>query len=300
MSRKLVVLLLVVLALTGCTSPTEGLRLRIATGFEGGVYNKLGSALATEWATQLGMPRPEVLPTTGSPDNIERLSSGAADIAFSAADVAIDQRGNFSALARIYDDYLHVVVRADGLINSIADLKDKRVAIGARESGVAVIAIRLLSVLNVNSQTVNLGLRDSSTALKEGRIDAFFWSGGLPTDEIVQLGDAASIRLLDLTENMPAIRARYDIYSAAAIPLSVYHTTNSKAVTTLVVPNLLLATDRLPVDAAKVLTQGIFEAQKQLASQSTAANSIDIRTAIETQPIPLHEGALQFYRDRKL
>jgi TRAP transporter TAXI family solute receptor len=299
-SRKLVTLLAVMLVLAGCTSPTEHLQLKIATGFEGGVYNKLGAALADEWATQLGMPKPVVLPSKGSPDNLEKLRTGAADIAFSAADVANDQRGEYSALARIYDDYLHIVVRADGQINTMDDLRGKRVSIGAVDSGVAVIANRVLAVLGISSQTTNLSLRDSSTALKEGRIDAFFWSGGLPTDDVVQLGQGTPIRMLDLTEYMPAIRAKYPIYSAAAIPLSVYRTNNSAAVTTLVVPNLLLATDRLPVDAAKALTQGIFEGQKQLEAKSTAANSIDIRSAIETQPIPLHEGALLFYRDRKI
>jgi TRAP transporter TAXI family solute receptor len=303
-SRKLVTLLTalaaVTLALTGCTSPTEHLRLKIATGVAGGVYNKLGASLAGEWATQLGMPRPEVLPSQGSPDNLQKLRSGEADIAFSAADVAIDQRGDYSALARIYDDYLHIVVRADGQINTMADLRGKRVSIGAVDSGVEVIAKRVLTLLGLESQAVNLGLRDSSTALKEGRVDALFWSGGLPTDEIKQLGLDTPIRMLDLTEDVSGIRKTYPIYSAAAIPLSVYQTKNSTAVTTLVVPNLLLATDRLPADAAKVLTHGIFEAQKQLAATSTAASSIDIRAAIETQPIPLHEGALQFYRDRKL
>jgi uncharacterized protein len=91
-SRKLVTLIAVMLALAACTSPTEHLKLRIATGFEGGVYNKLGAALATEWATQLGMPRPDVLSSKGSPDNLEKLRTGEADIAFSAADVAIDPR----------------------------------------------------------------------------------------------------------------------------------------------------------------------------------------------------------------
>jgi uncharacterized protein len=294
------VLSAVLLALTGCTSGIEQLNLTIATGGPTGVYNVLGNGLADEWATQTGMPRPKVLETEGSPDNLRRLTSGDADIAFSAADVAIDNRGKFSALARIYDDYLHIVVRAESPIKTIADLEGKRISVGATNSGVKKIAERILGLANVTGQRKDLDLRRSAQELTDGEIDAFFWSGGLPTNEIRQLARNIGIRLLDLRDRMPAIRSAYGYYSAAAIPLSVYELKDTLTpVTTLIVPNLLLVTDRLSVDAAKALTNGIFEAQQNLVKLTTAAYSIDIRSAIETQPVPLHEGALQLYRDRK-
>nr|WP_232327908.1 TAXI family TRAP transporter solute-binding subunit [Kibdelosporangium sp. MJ126-NF4] len=301
MSRKLVTLLTVLLVLTSCTSVTAELRLTIATGFPGGVYNKLGNALATEWSRQMGMPRPTILPSEGSPDNIGKLTAGQADIAFSAADAASDSRNDrFSALARIYDDYLHIVVRADAPIETVADLAGKRIAVGAANSGVKKIADRVLEITGVvAAERHELGLQASADALKRGEIDAFFWSGGLPTDEIVQLSKIESIRLLDMSTLMSKIRKKFRYYGTATIPLSMYRLAKTVPVTTLTVPNLLMVTDRLSEDAAKALTQGIFVARRELAATTTAANAIDIRSAVETQPIPLHPGARDYYRDEK-
>lgn len=299
-SRKLVTLITVLLVLAGCTSVTENLRLTIATGFSSGVYYKLGRALAGEWSKQTGMAVPAVLETQGSNDNVNRLESGEADIAFSAADVAVDRRNEkFSALARIYDDYLHIVVRADSPIRTMTDLNGKRVGVGAANSGVITIAKRVLDITKINAETFEYGLQRSTEALRNREIDAFFWSGGLPTDEIVQLGKDENIRLLDMSEQMRTIRGDFGYYGAATIPLSTYRTANTVPVTTLTVPNLLMVTDRLSAGAAKALTQGIFAAQQELANVSRAANSIDIRSAVETQPVPLHPGAREYYRDEK-
>jgi TRAP transporter TAXI family solute receptor len=298
-----------VLLLAGCSNAAGQLQLTMATGFRTGVYFKLGSALAREWSTQMGTNQlPRILQTNGSQDNVDRLRSGEADVAFSAADVATDderaQRGARSprALARIYDDYLHIAVRDEAPIHNVADLRGKRVSIGASGSGVEVIAKRVLDIAGLGTSQLTIehqGLPESSQALLDNKIDAFFWSGGLPTDEIHQLADNLPLRLLDLADLMPRIRQAFAYYSTAAIPVSVYTLKNGVPVTTLIVPNLLLASDRMPADTAKALTQGIFEAQPKLALVSKAANSIDIRSAIETRPVPLHEGALQFYRDNK-
>jgi uncharacterized protein len=310
-SRKLVALLATLFALAGCTSGIEQLHLKIATGFQTGVYNALGNALADEWATQTGMSRPEVLTTEGSGENVRKLAAGEADIAFSAADVANDEQasisatngghGKFSALTRIYDDYLHIAVRDESPIRAVGDLAGKRVSIGAPRSGVKLIAERVLGIAEVTGQFQELGLRESADALRRDQIDAFFWSGGLPTGEITQLARDTNIRLLDMGQLMPAVRAKYSYYSAAAIPLSTYPGLKNPPPppTTLIVPNLLLVTDRLSVDAARTLTAGIFEAQPRLASRITAAYSIDVRAAIETLPIQLHPGALEYYRDQK-
>jgi TRAP transporter TAXI family solute receptor len=306
---KRVALLALVLVLAACTNATDGLRLTIATGFPTGVYYNLGSALAKEWARQTGMPTPVVLQTDGSGDNLRRLRSGEANVAFSAADLATDELAEAGkhhprALARIYDDYLHIAVRADSKIESVRDLLGKRVAIGAPTSGVKIIARRVLQIAGVDIDRdpglSEKGLSDSSKALQRGEIDAFFWSGGLPTNEIVELARAVPVRLLDMTDVMPQIRAKYRYYNVATIPITTYELRNSVPVSTLVVPNLLLVTDQMSPAAAKALTQGIFEAQENLAKVNKAANSIDIRSAIETQPVPLHEGAEQFYKDKKL
>jgi TRAP transporter TAXI family solute receptor len=291
--------------LSGCDSQFAGVRLRIAAGSSSGVYYSLSKSLATAWQRQLEIERPEVLMTSGSPDNIRKLCAGEADIAFSAADVAAQPTNTQrkpQALARLYDDYLHIVVRGDGPIRNLDGLRGKRVAVGSPESGVAFIAKRLLDLSGLSEASalsrVYLGLNDSIDAFKRGDVDAFFWSGGLPTNPITDLAAVVPVRLLDLTEDMPTMRNQYPVYNTASIPVSTYNLAGGP-VTTLAVPNYLLVTDAMAPDVAEALTRGLFDAHGELAAANRAALAIDIHSAIETDPVPLHQGAMRFYRDEK-
>ncbi|HET6286467.1 MAG TPA: TAXI family TRAP transporter solute-binding subunit, partial [Amycolatopsis sp.] len=224
---------------TGCDPGVGPLHLRIAAGNPGGVYLPLARPLAAAWAADLEIALPEVQETQGSLDNLARLRSGQADIAFVAADVAADQPTGIAALARIHDDYLHVVVRADSSITAIEQLKEHRVAIGAPDSGVEYIAHRLLTIAGLSGRvtTRQLGFQDSLTALTRGEIDAFFWSGGLPTVRLAEAAGSTRVRLLDLEDFIPRMREISPVYGTATIPASTYH--QEKPVTTLLVPNFL-------------------------------------------------------------
>lgn len=307
--RKVVAVLLAVLVLgasvAGCSPEFRGLHLRIAAGNTGGVYYQLSQRLAAQWGGQLGIARPEVLETRGSPDNLARLRAGTADVAFSAADVAAitaPPNGDLKALARIYDDYLHVVVRADSPITSLAALRGHRVSIGAPDSGVAVIAKQLLHTAGLSGPgaltTAELGLDTSLTALQRGEIDAFFWSGGLPTNAITAVAQRTPLRLVDIGGLMPQMRRINPVYRTATIPASTYQTTGGPVVT-LAVPNYLMVPASMPDDLAEALVQGLFAAQGELAKANRAALSIDVRSAIETAPLALHPGALRYYRGQK-
>jgi TRAP transporter TAXI family solute receptor len=295
-------------ALLGACGPDfGGLHLRIAAGTNGGVYYKLGQALASEWATQLGIDKPEVKETRGSPDNLTLLNEGKADVAFSAADVAANANQpakgqKLVALARIYDDYLHVVVRNDSPITSLSMLRGRKVAIGSPESGVEVIAKKLLkaSLGDYNtSDTENLGLQDALDALGRGDIEAVFWSGGLPTDAITKLNKTVKLRLLDIADVLPDVLHQNGVYRAATIPASTYQFDGGKPVNTLVVSNFLVVSPAMRDDVAEALVKGLFDAQPQLAKSNPAALSIDVRPAIETAPLDLHPGALKYYRENK-
>ncbi|MFD1050671.1 TAXI family TRAP transporter solute-binding subunit, partial [Kibdelosporangium lantanae] len=203
------------------------------------------------------------------------------------------------ALARIYDDYLHIVVRDESTIRSVKDLQGKRVAVGAKNSGVQVIAKRVLSIARVDVTQVNDSLGGSADQLKAGTIDAFFWSGGLPTREITALATKDfHIRLVDMSDVMNSIRAEYRYYSSATVPLSTYslggpQTPVTTPVTTLVVPNLLLVRDDFPAGNACAITKLIFDRKDELARTHPAAKEITRETAVKTDPVPLHPGARQ-------
>lgn len=295
----LVAALVVVAGLsTACDTTFPGTRLRIATGGPTGVYSKLGGALASAWEAQLGLAESDVQFTDGSRENIGRLVDGRADVAISAADVAAEPttgQHKVLALARIYDDYLHVVYRAGLGIGSLSDLAGKRVSVGTPNSGTAVIAKRVLKVTGLPTQILEFNLDDSIALLRRGEVDAFFWSGGLPTGAITALAEEGLLQLIDLADELPAIRKQFPIYNASSIPAATYGT--ATAVTTLAVPNFLLVTDAMSDDMAEALVSGMFTARAELVRANPAAQAIDVLPGIETDPVPLHPGALRYYRD---
>jgi hypothetical protein len=303
----LVTLALAAAALAGCRSQFDGVRLTMATGSTDGVYYQLGSQLANVWAGQLGIPRPKVLATAGSPANIALLRNGAADVGFGSADAINDpEQGphRLRALARLYDDYIQVVVRADSPIHDLAGLTGRRVSVGPANSQVKLVADRIMAAGELHGITpVDLSLDSSITALRTGRIDAFFWSGGLPTQSITDLAGVVPIRLLDLgTDPSGALHSmldRYPVYGSALIPAGTYGITNP-SVTTLTVPNFLLVTAQMPDDVAEALVAGLFSATGRLVGVNAAALGIDIQSAIYTQPVPLHPGAQAYYRSAKI
>ena len=188
---------------------------RFATGNKGGVYDQYGTGLAKLVSEVTGVSMTTVQ-TAGSVANLRMLAKGTADIAFSLSDSALDawegqetfKTGalRFSALARTYDNYVHVVVPTASNIFKIGDLRDKDVGIGPANSGTNVIARRILSTAEVRvrpwaydleTAVARLTLRAKSPE-KPGGIDALIWSGGLPTEPIAKLQTTIGFRLVDI------------------------------------------------------------------------------------------------------
>jgi uncharacterized protein len=287
--------------LTGCGSTLDDVKITMATGSEGGVYYRLGNGLADIWSGRLGIVRPQVVATAGSRDNVTRLVKNQAQVGFSQADALEDVEGSsrLRALARMHDDYLQIIIRNDLPATKLNQLSGLRVSIGAKESGVEIIARRLLRAESVTPQEFNLGLDDSVQAMQEGRLDAFFWSGGLPTARITELAKSLGVRMLDLKDELPKFRQQYPVYGSATLPASTYNL-QSGPVITLVVRNFLLVTESMPDDVAEALVRQLFEGQPELVKAHLAARTIEQRSAIETSPVPLHNGAMRYYRDTKV
>jgi uncharacterized protein len=282
----------------------------VATGGTQGVYFDLGTALADVWRNGLGLATlPEVRPTAGSVDNLQLLAAGTADVVFSQVDTAADKLAGTApgdpraprALARIYDDVVHVVVPAASPVQTLAQLRGMRVSVGAPDSGVFVIAQRLLRVaglsLDTDLKAEHLGINQSVEALRTGTIDAFFWSGGLPTEGVTDLAAAIPIRLLNLEDLLTPVRAMYPVYAPGTVPAASYGI--AEPITTLLVRNFLLVGAGMADDVAYSLVDSMFENQQLLSQASPAALTIDLRAAIGTQPVPLHPGAEQYFQDAK-
>lgn len=292
-----------------CAACTSGHAYRegslpIATGAPDGVYYRYGQRLAYWLQHRLDRVRPSVDSTTGSVENLHRLSSGRDLLAFVAADAAgaaasgQGGRPTIGALARLYDDYIHLAVARAAPIKSIGDLRGRRVSLGAAGSGVEIVARRVLSAAGLHPIPVHLGLEDSITALRAGRIDAFFWSGGLPTAGVMQLARLMPTRLIPLDTLAPVISRRNGpYYRAATIPQGTYEGVD--AVPTLALANYLVAPTTLDDGLVYRVTDTLIRKRDAVAEGVPSAESLNVRDAIQTGPLPLHAGALRYYRSIK-
>ncbi|MDQ3762242.1 MAG: TAXI family TRAP transporter solute-binding subunit [Actinomycetota bacterium] len=292
---------------TGCEITAEH-RIGIATGNTGGVYYVLGGGFAEAVSAATGGKLKATAAETGaSIQNIQQLVAGNYQVAFSLADTAADAvngTGFFAgtpqpinALARLYPNFNQVVVRADVGITTLADLRGKRVSTGSPKSGTEVIANRMLQAAGLNPETdlaaQRLDIGASVDGMKDGTIDAMFFSGGLPTPNITDLftslGD--KVRLLNTSAVLGALREINPVYDIATIPASTYP--GAADTPTIVVPNLLIVPENLNAATACVLTKTLFERKADLVAINPAAKDITLQQARDTDPVPLHPGAKQ-------
>jgi TRAP transporter TAXI family solute receptor len=280
-------------------------RISIATGNATGVYYALGNAYALQIkANSNGKIQATAAETGASVQNIQQLVAGDYQVAFSLFDTATDAvqgKGSFDrkepvqALARIYDNYTHVVVRADAGITNVAGMKGKRISTGSPKSGTEVIAQRLLKAAGLDPDKditpQRLDLTKTVDGMKDGSIDGFVWSGGLPTpgvtDLFTTLGDKVS--LIDVTSLVPKLQETNQAYQVGSIPAATYRTRAD--VPAVVVPNVLLVRDDLDGNLACVLTRTLFDKRDDLVKANSSAKGISLDTARRTDPVPLHPGA---------
>jgi TRAP transporter TAXI family solute receptor len=289
---------------SACTNQTSAQKLTFSTGNDKGVYDKLGRSLATALQTELNLPTITILPSDGSVANLRNLTSNKAQITISAADAAENPGNGTSALAKMYDDYVQLLVRRDGPITKITDLAGKKVSVGAPASGVKFVADRILAVAGLTGSVTKVtSAKDLTSALNmlaAGTIDAMFWSGGLPTPAIASFLPNYLLRLVDLGDIAPQVVDAHPIYGIASIPANTYaNAYNTVAVTTIIISDLLLVNGQISDDLAYRMLQVLFSSQTALVIANQSAASLDIRSAIETFPVPLHSGAKRYYQDHK-
>ncbi|MHC9043712.1 TAXI family TRAP transporter solute-binding subunit [Microbacterium saperdae] len=282
----------------------------IAGGGSTGVYFDYGSHLAAELTETLGV-RATVEETDGSVENLLQVGGGEAMLGFAQGDAAADAVAGVGAfddplpvrtVARLYDEYLHIVVRADSEVEGVPDLVGKTVSLGAENSGVNVIARRVLDAAGVDVASVRnpqLDLQESIQAMERAEIDGFFWVGGLPTPGIQDLASDLPVRLLPVEQEwVNAVNDHYsDVYRTADFPAGTYGLTAPAP--TMAVPNYLITSASTPDAVVRDVLRTLFDARSRIAVEVPAAALLNRRQAIFTAPVDLHPGAVEYYRETR-
>jgi TRAP transporter TAXI family solute receptor len=311
MGRGSLVVAACALTLAACSlndPPGGDGRLSIATGGSGGVYQVYGGGVAEMLSANGHDTTAET--TSASVDNLFLVADGDSDVAFSLADTAIDavkgqeafqEKLPLRALGTLYSNFTHVVAMKDSGIAAIEDLKGKTVSIGAPNSGTEVIGLRLMEVAGLDADKDvtrrAMGVGESSAALREGSIDAFVWSGGLPTGAITDLATTDEIVLLPLDPYVAKLNERYgEAYQEAEVEEGEYPGVPS--VKTIAVPNLLMVRQDMDEALAHDVIKLMFEHKKELAEVHPSAEKLELEDAQKlVEGVELHPGAARYYRE---
>jgi TRAP transporter TAXI family solute receptor len=289
-----------------------GGRLTIATGGTGGVYFVYGGGLANEITQNLEGYEATAQVTSASVDNAFLIADGGADVAFALADTAADAVNGedvfeepleLRALANIYRNVNHLVTTAGTGIATVGDLRGRAVSVGSPGSGTEVTALRVLEVAGLNPDAdirrEQLGVAESVQALRDGTIEAFFWSGGLPTAAVSDLASTDQLVLVPLEEQLAGLVETYgEVYQEITVPADTYAGLAGDVVT-IGVANYLVVNAEMDEQLAYDLTALLFERQEALTQVHPEAGNLDLATATEVDPLELHPGAQRYYDEAR-
>ena len=291
-------------------------RLSIATGGTGGVYYPLGGALANVLGKALPGVDATAEVTSASVDNIKLVGAGKADVAFTLGDTAADglngvgkfkEKVAIRALAVIYANKSQWVTVEGTGVNKMQDLKGRRITTGAPGSGTEVIALRMLEAYGIDPdkgvKREKLSVAESVNALKDRKIDAFFWSGGVPTASVTDLAatPGMKIKLLDHADALPSMVKKYGpLYVKGTIPAKSYPGQEKDAVG-VDVWNLLVVSDKMDEKLAHDITKAVFESKEELAGVHAEAKNLDLQKQYTIgSPVPFHPGAARYFSEKGL
>jgi len=204
------------------------------------------------------------------------------------------------ALASIYPNAIQIVTIEGTGVTSLSDLKGKRVSVGAPGSGTEVNARRILEANGITYDDIEeqrLNFNETADALRNGDIEAGFWSVGPPTSSIMNLAASRDIALVPLSEEeVAAAREAEPVFSAYSLRAGIYEGIE-EAVPTIAVPNVLVVNAAMDEELAYQITKNMFENVDELIAVHPAANDTTVEFSLGATPIPMHPGALRYYEE---
>ena len=305
------ILALAALLLTGLAAGQT--QLSIATGGTGGVYYPVGGGYAQVIDQFVDGYTASVEATNASVDNVAFISRGESDLALALADTvlaAYSGTGNFGAggnlpqltnlraLTVAYTNAIHIITIEGSGIESLQDLVGKRVSVGAPGSGTEISARTMLEAVGItydDFQVERLSANETADALRDGTLDAGFWSGGVPTGAVLSLAETRQIKLVPVSDDeFAAISAADPTLIRYVYPADAYRGIEETA--SVGTPNLLIVASEMDEELAYTFTKALFENIGVVQAIHPSANETVPESALAS-PIPLHAGAIRYFEE---
>jgi TRAP transporter TAXI family solute receptor len=301
-------------AVIGGAAMAQQQNIAIATGGTGGVYYPMGGGMANVLSKHLPGVQATARVTGGSVDNLKLVGSKQSELAFVMVDAARDAlqgvdkfKGNpiqVRTLMVLYPNRMHVVTVDGKGIEKLSDLKGKRVSTGSPGSATEVMAFRVIEAAGLDRdkdmKRERLGVAESTNALKDGKIDAYFWVGGLPTAAVTDLGatPGVKLKLVDHSDVVDKMNAKYGgIYTEGVIPAKTYPG-QDKDNKISVVQNILITDASMPDKVAYDIVKTLFEKRGEVAMAHGEAKAIALETQnTKNTTIPWHPGAEKYFKE---
>lgn len=289
--------------------------IAIGTGGTGGVYYPLGGAIANVLSKALPNTQATAEVTGGSVDNLKLIASGQSELGFSMADAALDAfKGEdkfksgkvpLQTLLVVYPNRMHVVTVEGTGIEKFSDLKGKRVSTGSPGSATEVMAFRVIEAGGLDKdkdlKRERLGVAESVNAIKDRKIDAFFWVGGVPTAAVTDLAatPGMKIKMIDHAELADKMNAKYGkLYSASTISKSIYPGMDKDNANTEVW-NIIVTNDKMKDEDAYNIVKTLVEKKADIVAVHKEAESFSLDNQVqERSPVPFHPGALKYFKEK--
>lgn len=290
-------------------------RLTIVTGGTGGVFYPYGGGIAKILSEKVPNMQATSQVTGGSVDNCKLVAAGDADIGFSTLDSAYDAMTGTGAyqkdgkldvrvLAVLYDSFLHVVGAQGAGATTVASLKGKRVSVGSAGSSTESIADRVLEAAGLNPKTDitrdNLGVAESAGALKDGKVAAFFWIGGIPTAAVRDLATSGqpALTFIPTGQELAALERQWPgLYRPFNLPANAY-AGQAAAVPGLGVANVLVVSGKARNEVITSVLNGIFNNLEEVQKIHPEARRLTVQGAAAKTAVPFHPAAEAFFKSK--
>lgn len=285
--------------------------VNILTGGTSGVYYPLGVAISKVIGEKVPDARPSVQATKASVENLNLIQQGKGEVGFTLADSLADGAAGKAeagfkapltkvvALGGIYPNYIQIVAAKDSGIKTLADLKGKRLSVGAPRSGTELNARAILGAAGLSYNDLGkieyLPFAESVELMKNRQLDATLQSSGLGVASIKDLANSVPIVVVEVPN---AVVDKVGApYIKSVIPANTYEG-QAADVATAAVPNFLVTRADMKDDEVYAITKAIYENLPELAAAHSAAKSIKLENAMKGSPVPFHPGAAKYFKEK--